>query len=196
MDPNEEPPPPANPEVESALLADLMANNAACERVADFLAPAHFADDRHGRIYEAIVRLVAAGRQANALTLKAYFEHDSGLAEIGGIAYLAALQANAVLTANPRDYALRIVDLYRRRALIALAHDAAARARTFTLEEDAADLIRSLEGGLFALAEHGATGDEPVSFDRALGHAIDTAQAAFRRGSTVTGVTTGFRLID
>ena len=110
------------------LLAVLMANNPAYERVADTLLAEHFADARHGRIYDAIARLVGAGRQANAVTLKAFFSNDAELAEIGGTEYLARLQASAILVVNPRDYADRLVDLFRRRSLISLAHEIASRA--------------------------------------------------------------------
>jgi replicative DNA helicase len=190
------PPPPHDFEIEMGLLAVLMANNQGYEKVADTLLAEHFADARHGRIYDAIARLVGVGRQANAVTLKAFFANDIELAEIGGTEYLARLQASAILVVNPRDYADRLVDLFRRRSLISLAHEIASRAHQFTLAEDSLDLIQTLEGSLFNLAEHGSARSEPVAFNKALGRAIDIAQSAFRRGSTVTGVTTGFREMD
>ena len=57
-------------------------------------------------------------------------------------------------------------------------------------------MIQTLEGSLFNLAEHGSARSEPIAFDKALGRAIDIAESAFRRGSAVTGVTTGFREMD
>ena len=48
--------PPHNYEAEMALLGALLANNRAFDRVADFLQAEHFADARHGRIYDAIKR--------------------------------------------------------------------------------------------------------------------------------------------
>ena len=43
--------PPTNLQAEQALLGALLANNKAYERVSEFLAPHHFADPIHGRIY-------------------------------------------------------------------------------------------------------------------------------------------------
>ena len=43
--------PPANTEAEQALLGAILVNNAAYQRVAEFLLPEHFADAVHGRIY-------------------------------------------------------------------------------------------------------------------------------------------------
>ena len=50
--------PPHNYEAEQGLLGALLVNNAAYERVGDFLRAEHFADPAHGRIYAAIGRLV------------------------------------------------------------------------------------------------------------------------------------------
>ncbi len=68
--------PPVNYEAEQALLAAILANNRAYEKVSDFLAPEHFADEAHGRIYEACAKLIERGQIANAVTLKNYFEQD------------------------------------------------------------------------------------------------------------------------
>src|SRR5512138_4004148 len=83
--------PPSNLSAEQALLGALLANNKAYERVAEFLAPEHFADPIHGRIYQSIARRIEAGQLADAITLKAEFEHSGVLEEVGGTAYLAQL---------------------------------------------------------------------------------------------------------
>ena len=85
--------PPSNVQAEQALLGALLANNKAYERVSEFLAAEHFADPIHGRIYQAISRRVEAGQLADAVTLKAEFEHAGILEEVGGTAYLTQLAA-------------------------------------------------------------------------------------------------------
>ena len=49
---------PRNWEAEQALLGAILANNEVYFRCADFLRPEHFDDALHGRIYEAIGRLL------------------------------------------------------------------------------------------------------------------------------------------
>src|SRR3712207_2045300 len=83
--------PPANLAAEQALLGALLANNKAYERVSEFLAPGHFADAAHGRIYQAIQRRIEAGQIADVVTLRGEFEHSGLLEEVGGPAYLAQL---------------------------------------------------------------------------------------------------------
>ena len=60
---------------QAALLGALLANNKAYERVSEFLAPEHFCDPIHGRIFQAISRRVEGGQLADAVTLKGEFEH-------------------------------------------------------------------------------------------------------------------------
>jgi replicative DNA helicase len=188
--------PPHNFEVEMGLLAALMANNRAFEKVGEFLQGEHFADGRHGRIYEAIRKLIDQGRQANAATLKSYFDRDEELKEIGGADYLARLQANAVTIVNAKDYAQRIFDLYRRRELIGIGTDIVNEAHEFDVEEDSAAKIEKAERALFDLAEKGVAEGGFKDFSKALGAAIDMADVAFKRDSAVTGVTTGFDALN
>ncbi|MBI3706842.1 MAG: replicative DNA helicase [Proteobacteria bacterium] len=192
--------PPHNFEAEMALLGALLANNRAYDKVSEILLPEHFADDRHGRIYEACGKLIQRGQIANPITLKNYFEqataeNSSGsLAEIGGPAYLSRLTSAVVTIINAVDYAKSIRDLYLRRELIALGEDVVNRAFGFDLETGAREQIETAEQGLFNLATQGDSEGGFRAFASALNAAIDIAQAAYKRDSHVTGVTTG--LID
>ena len=110
--------PPSNLQAEQALLGALLANNKAYERVSEFLAPDHFADPLHGRIFQAIARRVEAGQLADAVTLKAEFEHAGILDEVGGTAYLAQLLTAMVGIINAGEYGKAVHDAWLRRQLI------------------------------------------------------------------------------
>src|SRR5579885_1531823 len=110
--------PPANLEAEQALLGALLANNKAYDRVAEFLLPEHFADPVHGRIFQAIARRIEQGQLADAVTLKAEFEHSGVLEEVGGTAYLAQLLTAMVGIINAGEYGRTIHDTWLRRQLI------------------------------------------------------------------------------
>src|SRR6201996_8171416 len=96
--------PPSNVQAEQSLLGALLANNKAYERVSEFLAPEHFVDPIHGRIFPAVVRRIEAGQLAYAVTLKAEFEHSGVLEELGGIAYLPQLLTAMVGMINAGEY--------------------------------------------------------------------------------------------
>src|ERR1700744_396079 len=110
--------PPSNLQAEQALLGALLANNRAYERVSEFLAPEHFADRIRGRIFQAIARRIEAGQLADAVTLKAEFEHAGILDEVGGTAYLTQLLTAMVGIINAGDYGRAVYDTWMRRQLI------------------------------------------------------------------------------
>ncbi len=186
--------PPHNFEAEMALLGSLLANNKAYDRVGEFLLPAHFADDRHARIFQACGKLIERGQIANPVTLKNYFEQDNSLSEIGGTQYLSRLATAVVSIINALDYAKTIHDLFLRRQLIGLGEDMVNRAYGYDLETGASEQIQSAEQELFNLATTGQTEGGFRTFTDALAIAINMAQLAYKRDSHVTGVTTG--LID
>ncbi len=188
--------PPANIEAEQALLGALLANNKAYERVAEFLAPEHFTDPVHGRIYQAIARRIEAAQLADAVTLKAEFEHSGILAEVGGAAYLGQLLAAMVGIINAGDYGRAIYDAWLRRQLVDLGETVVNRAFG---DEDALDgraQIEAAEQALFDLATRGAADGAFISFDRALTEAIAGAERAFQRSGHVSGLSTGLRDLD
>ena len=188
--------PPHNYEAEQALLGAILANNAVFDRVHEFLESEHFADALHGRIYEAIGKQIQRGQIANLLTLKNQFDQDPALLELGGAQYLARL-ANAVVTIiNAGDYGHIVHDLYLRRQLIELGEEVVNSAFRHDIDLPAADQIEAAEQRLYDLAETGQTEGGPRPFAQTLTEAITMAEAAYKRDSHVTGVTTGLSDLD
>ncbi len=159
--------PPANLQAEQALLGALLANNKAYERVSDFLIPEHFADPVHGRIFQAIARRVEAGQLADAITLKAEFEHTDALQEVGGIAYLGQLLSAMVGIINAGEYGRTIHDAWMRRQLIEIGETVVNNAFGAEPELDGRKQIELAEETLFALTKDGASGGL-MTFERAL----------------------------
>ena len=188
--------PPSNLQAEQALLGALLANNRAYERVSEFLAPEHFADPIHGRIYQAIVRRIEGGQLADAVTLKAEFEHSGVLEEVGGTAYLAQLLSAMVGIINAGEYGRAIHDAWLRRQLIDIGEGVVNNAFGADAELDGAKQIEAAEHSLFKLATDGSVSGGFVSFERALTDAIVGAERAFRREGHVSGLTTGLRDVD
>ena len=188
--------PPSNVQAEQALLGALLANNRAYERVSEFLAPEHFADPLHGRIYQAISRRVEAGQLADAVTLKAEFEHSGILDEVGGTPYLAQLLTAMVGIINAGEYGRAIHDTWLRRQLIDIGETVVNNAFGMDATLAGSDQIEAAEQQLFQLATDGGSDGGFVSFERALTDAILSAERSFRRAGHVAGLTTGLRDLD
>jgi replicative DNA helicase len=188
--------PPHNYEAEQALLGAILTNNHAYERVAEFLRPEHFADPVHGRIFEALGKLIGRGQIADLVTLKNFFESDGRLSEIGGPKYLAELVGSVVTVINAVDYAHAIHDLYLRRQLIALGEDIVNHAYSHDLDSGALDQIETAEKSLYDLASAGSYEGGFQAFRSSLVSAIEMAEAAYKREGRLTGVATGLIEID
>jgi replicative DNA helicase len=188
--------PPHNYEAEQALLGALLHNNSSYEAIAEILRPEYFADAVHGRIYQAIGRLIDRGQIADPITLKDFFAQDEALQEVGGSQYLVQLAASVVSIINIKDYANTIRDLYLRRQLICLGEDVVNEAYVFSLENNAFDQMEATEQKLFELATTGEMNQGFIAFDIALTQAIQSAEVAYRRDSHVVGVTSGLKDLD
>ena len=188
--------PPSNDRAEMALLGALLANNKAYERVADFLAPDHFADPIHGTIYAAIAKRVEAGQLADAITLKAQFEHSGELDEVGGTPYFAQLLTSMVGIINAGEYGRAIHDTWIRRQLIEIGEVVVNNAFGADMPLDGRDQIEYAESQLFTLATRGGNDGGFVTFESALTDAIRGAERAFKQQGGVSGLSTGLRDLD
>jgi replicative DNA helicase len=171
----------------------LLANNKAYERVSEFLAPEHFADPIHGKIFAAIARRCEAGQIADPVMLRAEFEHFGVLDEVGGTAYLAQLLAAMVGIINAGDYGRAIHDAWIRRQLIDLGEVMVNRAFGAEPELDGSDQIEAGEQALFDLATRGGSEGALITFETALTRAIEIAATAHRNQGSVSGLDTGLR---
>jgi replicative DNA helicase len=185
--------PPSNLQAEQALLGALLANNKAYERVSEFLAPEHFADPIHGKIFAAIARRCEAGQIADPVMLRAEFEHSGVLDEVGGTAYLAQLLAAMVGIINAGDYGRAIHDAWIRRQLIDLGEVMVNRAFGAEPELDGSDQIEAGEQALFDLATRGGSEGALITFETALTRAIEIAATAHKNQGSVSGLDTGLR---
>ncbi len=188
--------PPHNYDAERSLLGAILMSNSTYDKVCDFLAPEHFADPLNGDIYQAAGRLIERGQIADVQTIRAYFEHDGALAEIGGVAYLVRLAEEAVSILNAVAYGRVIYDLALRRVLISLGTDLVNDSHEADIDRPAVTLIEDAEQKLYDLATSGAIDKGPQNFSTSLGQAIGSIEAAYQSSGALTGVPTGFQDLD
>ena len=187
---------PRNLEAEQELIGALLANNKAYEKVSDFLRPEHFSDPVHQKVFDVISRLLQKGHVANAITLKSYLEQEGTLNEVGGITYLAKLEATASPLTNVEYYAQFIYDKYLRRELIAAGYDIAAEAMSEKLDENVSTQIEKAERRLFNIAEHGDGQRGLQDFGIVLKSAGEMIEKAYQRESKLSGLPTGLNDLD
>ena len=189
--------PPHNVEAEAALLGAVLANNDAWHAIGGRLAPEHFAEEIHQRIFEVASALIRDGRVASPISLKTYLgDHD-----LGGItvpAYLARLAAEATTIINAPDYARIVSDLAARRRLIAVAQEVVDVAHDAPVGHSPERILEDAEAALMDVRAkdlaHAAT--TRIEAARAAAELLDKVDR-IRAGERVEqGVTTGIPSID
>ena len=187
---------PHSIEAEQQLLGAILTNNDVYDRVASIIRSKHFYDPVHARIFDVAAARIAKNNLASPVTLKAFFEDDEGLKELGGPAYLARLAGAAIGAYAVRDYAQMIYDLAVRRELIRLGQDISARARRVETDTDPKEQIVAAEQALYTLSEQGQTESGFQSFLRAVTDAVNVANAAYQREGGLAGISTGLMDLD
>jgi replicative DNA helicase len=187
---------PHNIDAEQALLGAILVNNEAYHRVADYLRPEHFYEPVHGRIFEAISRLVESTRIADHVTLKVAFDEDEALRELDGAQYLARLARAAETILNAEDYGRLLHDLALRRGLIHVGEATVNLAYDPTAIESGREQIELAEQQLFMLAQAGEAEGGFREFPLVLASAVNMIEAAYHKRSLVTGVPTGLTDLD
>lgn len=182
---------PHNVEAEAALLGAMMLDNRIAEDVQVRLRPDHFFEPLHGRIYEAVLRLVDRNMLATPVTLRPLFEADVGMRELGGPGYLAQLTGSGAALIGARDFANQIYDLALLRALIGVGRGMVEGALDTSEEVDPKGQIEDAEIALYKVAEQGGEEGSVKSFAQATKVVIETANAALNSGGHVAGLTTG-----
>ena len=188
---------PHNIEAEQALLGAILVNNEAHDRVSSFLEVDHFFEPLHGRIYQVASRLIQSNKPATPITLKTFFDHEEPVDENLTVPqYLGRLAASATTIINAKEYGQTIYDLAQRRTLIIIGEDMVNTAYVSSVEEPPSLQIEDAEQKLYSLAETGKYGQGFESFSSALRGCIEMADAAYRRGGGLSGVSTGLSDLD
>ena len=182
---------PQNVEAEAALLGALMIDNRLAEDIQLKLRPDHFFEPLHGRIYEAILKLVDRDMVANPVTLRPMFEADEEMKELGGPSYLAQLTGSGAAIIGARDFADQVYDLALLRALIGVGREMVETALDTSEDVDPKSQIEDAEAALYRVAEEGGGEGSVKTFAQATRMAVQMAEKALNTGGGLSGVTTG-----
>ena len=187
---------PHSIEAEQQLLGGLLNNNDLYYSLEDKVDPEHFYDPVHSRIFEIISTRIKDGKLASAVTVNTFLTEDEGLKELGGNSYLAQLMAGSVASSAIKDYSKLVYDLAIRRELIVLGQEISSRAQSIKVDEQPEEQIILAEQNLYRIGDSGKSETGFKSFLKALGEAVQVANAAHHRDGNLAGISTGFIDLD
>lgn len=187
---------PHSIEAEQQLLGGLLNNDDLYYSLEDKVDPEHFYDPVHSRIFEIISTRIKDGKLASAVTVNTFLTEDEGLKELGGNSYLAQLMAGSVASSAIKDYSKLVYDLAIRRELIILGQEISSRAQSIKVDEQPEEQIILAEQNLYKIGDSGKSETGFKSFLKALGEAVQVANAAHHRDGNLAGISTGFIDLD
>ncbi|CAG9167225.1 MULTISPECIES: replicative DNA helicase [Cupriavidus] len=190
--------PPHSIEAEQSVLGGLLLDNAAWDRIADFISEADFYRFDHRMIFQSIAKLISATKPADVITVFEMLQVAGKAEEVGGLAYLNSLAQNTPSAANIRRYAEIVRERAVLRKLVTVADDIASSA--FAPQgREVRELLDAAESKVFAIAEEGSRGQKGFQeIQPLLTQVVERIDELYHRDSTtdVTGVPTGFIDLD
>lgn len=184
-----------NIEAEQALLGAVLVNNEAFHVVSEVIAPADFYEPLHRDIFTRCAELVRAGQVANPVTVKSYLNEKEALGDLTVAQYLAKLAANAVTIINAPDYARAIVNMAKRRRMVASLEDGIKAVLGMPADVDAEQIGESIISDISTVVAPNEEVLGAKSWAQAVSDAIDTVNEA-AKGKKGAGISYGFTPLE
>jgi replicative DNA helicase len=189
--------PPHSIEVEQALLGAILTNNDAFNRVSAFLAPTHFYEPVHQRIFEIAAKLIRAGTAATPITLKTFLPSDLVIAGLTASQYLARLTVEATTVISASGYGRIVYDLALRRSLIVIGEDIVNAAYDAPIDERPQEIAAQTVEALAEIASGGADRECTMrSAGAAMGDFVEHIAALYQGTASDDSISTGLRDFD
>jgi replicative DNA helicase len=185
--------PPQVVELEEAVLGALMIERDAIMEVMDILTPDSFYKKKHTFIYEAILSLNSNLEPVDVLTVAQELKKVKKLEEIGGPLYLTALTEKVSSSAHAQFHARIIAQKSIQRGLINTSNEIIKKAYDEAVDVD--DLLNFTENEIFKISE-GTVKKEAVSIGSAMDQAIEDIKEAGGKADGLSGVPSGFTVLD
>lgn len=190
--------PPHSIESEQSVIGGLLLDNAAWDRIADFVSADDFYRYDHRIIFQHVVKLINSARPADVITVFEALTNSGRAEEVGGLSYLNALAQNTPSAANIRRYAEIVRDRGILRKLITVSDEISSQA--FSPQgKEVKQMLDEAEAKIFSIAEEGSRGAQGfVAIQPLLTEVVERIDELYNRDNQneITGVPTGFIDLD
>ena len=141
---------PHNSDVEAGILGAILRDNEQFSNLSSLSAEMFYVP-AHRKIWELIKRQIDAGNPATPTTLKYQANAMAELTGFGGAEYLARLTFEEFSIISPKRYGEILIDLYRKREIIAICQEGIHAAMDAEHDGSAHDISNRAETRLFGL---------------------------------------------
>jgi len=181
--------PPHNKEAEQAVIASVLIDEQAIDKVIDKVKPEDFFIPGHEYLFRRVLSLQEQGKPVDVVTLMGSMT-DEELSKAGGVDYISSLVDILPSSANVGYYADTVRDRSVLRQLITMASEIAETC--YGTDNEVEDVVESAEKRIFSLAEK-KLNSNAQSIGSLIPQTIDAMDRLYRNKNVLSGVTTGFK---
>jgi replicative DNA helicase len=184
--------PPQSLEGEMSVLGGILLENEALNKALGILRPDDFYRESHRKIFATLVELSDVGEPADLVTLTAALQKKGELDAVGGSSYLSTLVDYVPTAANIVYYCRLVKEKALTRHLISVATEIATRGYT------GGDVEALLDWSEKSIFEISGMKNRPSYFStrEIMKDTIQIIEDLYHRKELVTGVTTGYKVLD
>jgi replicative DNA helicase len=185
--------PPQNAEAEMSVLGSLMLDKDAFVKIGDVLVSDDFYEDRHRKIFEAIVSLFSGNVSVDILTVTNWLEERKILEQVGGAGYLTQLVNTVPSAANVAHYAF----IVRKKGTLRKLINASGEINNLAFKEegDTEDILDQAEQKLFNISQKHLK-QNFISIGSILHSTFERIDELHRDKGQLRGVSTGYVDLD
>jgi replicative DNA helicase len=185
--------PPQNTDAEASMLGAILIDADAIVKIADIVRPDDFYEERHKRIYEAILNLYEKHSPIDVLTLSDQLKGNGFLDMVGGAQYLTELTNFVPTATHVEQYADIVSQKSLRRRLIKASQDIVGMG--YDEQRSLQELVEEAESRLFEVSQRHVKQDIS-SIETILSESFDRLDELHKDKGKIRGVPTGFKDMD
>lgn len=185
--------PPHNLEAEESVLGACMLSREAIATAIELLSPDDFYKPAHAEIMAAVLELYGRGEPVDAVTLSEELTRRGTLEGIGGKPYIHTLVQGVPTTGSAAHYAKIVEEHALLRRLIVASQNISDIA--FSMPQDVEEAIDQSEDLIYQVSQRRLSADF-VAIRDLLTDNMELVEKLYERGSSITGLPTGFSELD
>ena len=185
--------PPNSLQAEKSVLGAMMLSRDAVAAAMEHLTSEDFYYEINRRIFEAMVHLVRHSQPVDFVTLTDQLEKAGTLEALGGYDYVTEINGFVPSAANVEEYIRIVADRSTLRRLIAAA--TGILEESFAASKEVDVILGQAENAIFSIAQSKRR-TSFISIQDALDELLDKVQEMSENPEPVTGLKSGFTLLD
>ncbi len=185
--------PPQNLDAEQSILGAVLLENSALNKALEVIVEEDFHRGAHRTIFAGMIELADRNEVVDQITLTDLLKTKGQLEQVGGAAYVAELVQAVPSASNIRHHCKIVREKSLLRGLIRTATEIVTKGYDGLGESE--DLLEYAEREIFRLAQ-GRLGRSFVPMHQIVKESIEIVDRLFSRKERITGVPTGYRVID